>query len=199
MLPHETLLALASFAFATSITPGPNNLMLTASGVNFGFWRTIPHMLGIGAGFIALLLAVGAGLGSAFAAFPALQAVLKIAGAAYMLWLAWKIARAGEIDSGAASAGRPITFLQAALFQWVNPKAWVMALSAMSLFVRPTHPVNDVIAVAVVFAVVNVPSVGVWAGFGHLLREWLRDPRRVRVFNVTMAVLLVLSIIPMVI
>ncbi len=198
MLPLETLLALVSFAFVTSITPGPNNIMLTASGVNFGFIRTVPHMLGIGAGFIALLLAVGAGLGSAFAAFPVLQTVLKVAGAAYMLWLAWKIAHAGEVDATTNAAARPMTFLEAALFQWVNPKAWVMALSAMAIYVRPAHAVADVIAVALVFGFVNVPSVGTWAGFGHLLREWLRDPARVRVFNIAMAVLLVASIVPMV-
>lgn len=199
MLPPETILALVSFAFATSITPGPNNLMLTASGVNFGFRRTIPHMLGIGAGFVALLLAVGAGLGSLFTAFPPLQVALKIAGAVYMLFLAWKIFRAAGIDGGSAADSRPMTFMEAALFQWVNPKAWVMALSAMAIYVRPAHVVGDVIAVALIFGLVNVPSVSSWAGFGHLLREWLRDPARVRLFNAIMAVLLVVSIVPMVV
>lgn len=198
MPPIETILALVSFAFVASITPGPNNIMLTASGVNFGFMRTIPHMLGIGAGFVVLLLAVGAGLGSLFAAYPPLQTALKVIGAAYMLYLAWKVATAGELDAQTAGSGQPMTFLQAALFQWVNPKAWVMALSAMAIYVRADHAVTDVLLVALVFGIVNLPSVSTWAGFGHLLREWLRDPAKVRVFNVVMAVLLVASIVPMV-
>jgi threonine/homoserine/homoserine lactone efflux protein len=198
MLPLDTALALVSFAFITSITPGPNNIMLTASGVNFGFKRTVPHMFGIGAGFMALLLAIGLGIGMIFTAFPPLKTVLKVAGAGYMLWLAWKIARAGGGADGGQAPPRPLTFWEAAAFQWVNPKAIVMALGAMAVFVRPDHLVFDVVVVTVIFGLVNVPSVGTWAGFGHVLRDLLREPAKLRAFNIIMALLLVASILPMV-
>jgi threonine/homoserine/homoserine lactone efflux protein len=197
MLPLDTALALVSFAFVTSITPGPNNIMLTASGVNFGFARTIPHMLGIGAGFMALLLAVGFGMGVIFAAYPPLRTVLKVAGAAYMLWLAWKIAHAGSAGDNARPSGRPLTFWEAAAFQWVNPKAVVMAFGAMAVYVRPDHLAADVLVVTLVFGLVNVPSVGTWAAFGHVLRNALREPARLEFFNMVMALLLVASILPM--
>lgn len=196
MLPLDTALALVSFAFVAAMTPGPNNIMLTASGVNFGFTRTIPHMLGICVGFVALVLAVGLGVGATFTALPAAKTILKIIGAAYMLWLAWKVATAAPsaVDDGNPS---PMTFWQAAAFQWVNPKAWVMAVSAMAIYVRPLHVTPDVAAVTLAFGLVTVPAVVTWAGFGHVLRRALRDPAKVRVFNVVMALLLVASIAPM--
>jgi threonine/homoserine/homoserine lactone efflux protein len=198
MLPLDTALALVSFAFVTSITPGPNNIMLTASGVNFGFTRTIPHMLGIAAGFMALLLAVGFGLGAVFTLFPPLKAALKVAGAIYMLWLAWKIAHSGSGGDGGQPPGRPLTLWEAAAFQWVNPKAVVMALGAMAIYVRPDHLIGDVLLVTLVFGLVNLPSVSTWAAFGHVLRNALGDPAKLRFFNIAMALLLVLSILPMV-
>ncbi len=198
MLPLDTALALVSFAFAAAMTPGPNNIMLTASGVNFGFTRTIPHMLGIGAGFMALLVAVGLGIGAIFAAAPELQTILKVVGAAYILWLAWRVANTGPVGEAADQRSRPMTFWQAAAFQWVNPKAWVMAVSAMAVYVRPLHVATDVAAVTLAFGLVTVPAVMTWAGFGHVLRRALRDPGKVRVFNIAMALLLVASIVPMV-
>ena len=198
MLSLDTALALVSFAFVASITPGPNNIMLAASGVNFGFARTIPHMLGIGAGFMALLLAAGFGMGVIFTAFPALKTVLKVAGAGYMLWLAWKIAHAGRGGEGGQSPARPMMFWEAAAFQWVNPKGIVMALGAMAIYVRPEHLVSDVVAVTLIFGLVNVPSIGTWAAFGHVLRNLLREPAKLKAFNIVMALLLVASILPMV-
>jgi threonine/homoserine/homoserine lactone efflux protein len=197
MLPLDTALALVSFAFVAAMTPGPNNIMLTASGVNFGFARTIPHMTGICAGFVALVLAVGLGVGAAFTAFPDAKTILKVIGAAYMLWLAWKVATAGPSDAEEGD-GAPMTFWQAAAFQWVNPKAWVMAVSAMAVYVRPLHAAADVAAVTLAFGLVTVPAVVTWAAFGHVLRRALRDPAKVRVFNVVMALLLVASVVPMV-
>jgi threonine/homoserine/homoserine lactone efflux protein len=197
MLPLDTALALVSFAFVAAMTPGPNNIMLTASGVNFGFARTIPHMTGICAGFVALVLAVGLGVGAAFTAFPDAKTILKVIGAAYMLWLAWKVATAGPSDAE-EGGGAPMTFWQAAAFQWVNPKAWVMAVSAMAVYVRPLHAAADVAAVTLAFGLVTVPAVVTWAAFGHVLRRALRDPAKVRVFNVVMALLLVASVVPMV-
>lgn len=193
----DTFFALLVYAFVTSITPGPNNLMLLASGVNFGFVRTIPHALGIGGGFLTLLLAVGFGLGAVLAAFPALHLALKAAGGAYLLYLAWRIAMSRSMGSGENAKARPMTFLEAAAFQWVNPKAWVMAIGAMAIYANPANPVVSVLLVALAFAAVNVPSVSTWAGFGTALRGFLSDPARLKWFNIAMGLLLALSLWPM--
>ncbi|KSV94239.1 LysE family translocator [Sinorhizobium sp. GL28] len=192
----DTLLALFLFAFTTSITPGPNNMMLFASGVNFGFVRTVPHMLGIGAGFFLLLIAVGFGLGALLHSVPLLYTTLKFAGGAYLVWIAWKIGTSRSLGEGKAGAN-PMTFLQAAAFQWVNPKAWVMAVSAMATYTSSDSYLFSVLVVGLVFALVNVPSVSTWAGFGSALRQWLSEPSRLKWFNITMAVLLVVSLWPM--
>lgn len=195
-MTFATLLALFGFAFATSITPGPNNMMLFASGVNFGFKRTIPHMFGIGAGFFTLLLGVGFGLGALLKSFPALDLAFKVASGGYMLWIAWKIGNTHTLDE-AKTGARPLTFLEAAAFQWINPKAWVMAVTAMATYTDPDAFYFSVVMVGAVFAIVNVPSVSTWAGFGSVLREWLSVPPRLKWFNITMAVLLVASLWPM--
>lgn len=192
----DVFLALLVYAFVTSVTPGPNNLMLLASGVNFGFVRTIPHALGIGGGFLTLLVGVGLGLGALLKAFPSLHLALKIAGGGYLLYLAWRIAMSRSIGEGAAG-GRPMTFLEAAAFQWVNPKAWVMAVSAMAIYTNPEKPFVSMLVVAFAFAAVNVPSVSTWAGFGTALRGFLADPVRLKWFNVAMGFALALSLIPM--
>lgn len=195
-MTFATFIALFGFAFATSITPGPNNMMLFASGVNFGFRRTIPHMLGIGAGFFTLLVAVGFGLGALLEASPVLHLALKVFGGAYLLWIAWKIGNTHEIGE-AKSGASPMSFLGAAAFQWVNPKAWVMAIGGMAAYADPANMVRSVMLVAAVFAIVNVPCVSTWAGFGSVLREWLSVPPRLKWFNISMAVLLVASLWPM--
>lgn len=196
-MPLDTFVALVSFALVTSFTPGPNNLMVTASGMNFGFVRTIPHMAGIDIGFLLLMAACAGGLGVVFAAYPPLQTVLKVAGALYMVWLAWKVANAGQARE-ADPAARPLTFLQAAAFQWVNPKAVVISLSTIAIYVRPGREMADFGIIFVVFGVSTVLSVLTWTGFGVALRKFLQDPLRARIFNVSMAVLLVASIVPMV-
>lgn len=195
MLPFDQLLALVVFSFVTSFTPGPNNLMLLASGVNFGFARTVPHMFGIGLGFMLMVMLVGLGVRQAFALLPWLHDAMKIGGFAYMLFLAWKIANAGTIGEGRA-APRPMTFLQAAAFQWVNPKAWAMALSATATYTLADDFVASVAVVAVTFGLVNLPTVSTWALFGVWLRRFLSDAKTVRFFNVGMAVLLVASLVP---
>ncbi|CAN7335994.1 LysE family translocator [Pararhizobium sp. LjRoot235] len=192
----DTLVALFLFAFTTSITPGPNNMMLFASGVNFGFARTIPHMFGIGAGFLSLLVAVGLGLGALLHSVPLLYTALKLAGGAYLVWIAWKIGTSRTLSEGKTGAV-PMTFLHAAAFQWVNPKAWVMAVTAMATYTNEQSYLFSVAVVGVIFAIVNVPSVSTWAGFGSALRQWLSDPVRLKWFNITMAVLLVVSLWPM--
>ncbi len=193
-MTYELFLALLGFALVTSVTPGPNNLMLMTSGANFGFRRTIPHMLGISIGHAFMVFLMGLGVGQAFHLFPVLNTVLKIAAVAYMLWLAWKIAHAAAPGEGGARA-RPFTFLQAAAFQWVNPKAWAMALGSVAAY-APDETIRSYLIVALVFAGVNLPSVSVWAAAGQALRRWLTDPRRLRAFNWTMAVLLILSLVP---
>ncbi|NNH56206.1 LysE family translocator [Rhizobium laguerreae] len=195
-MPLDTFLALVLFAFTTSITPGPNNMMLFASGVNFGFRRTIPHMFGIGVGFFSLLIGVGFGLGALLHTVPMVYTVLKFAGGAYLLWIAWKIASSRSLSEGSTGV-EPMSFVAAAAFQWVNPKAWVMAVTAMATYTNPQLYLASVLIVGLAFAAVNVPSVSTWAGFGSALREWLSDPVRLKWFNISMAVLLVLSLWPM--
>ncbi len=193
-MTHDLLLALVAFAFVTSVTPGPNNLMLMASGANFGFRRTIPHMLGVGLGFTAMVALVGLGLAGLFDAAPWAQAGLRVVGVVYMLWLAWRIATAAAPGGGAAG-GRPITFLQAAAFQWVNPKAWAMALTANSVY-APSGGIGTVALVAVIFGAINLPSVSSWTLLGQQIRRLFDRPARLRAFNAVMAVLLVASLWP---
>lgn len=193
----DVFLALLAFAFVSSITPGPNNFMLLASGVNFGFRRSLPHMLGIGAGFVALLLAVGFGLGAVLTAYPQLHMALKIAGGAYLLYLAWRIAMSRSMSAKEGEAARPMTFLEATAFQWVNPKAWVMAVTAMAIYTSPEAPFLTVILVAAAFGIVNLPCVSSWAAFGTALRGFLSDPTRLKWFNIAMGLLLVASLWPM--
>lgn len=195
-MTYDTFLALVLFAFVTSVTPGPNNMMLFASGVNFGFRRTFPHMLGIGGGFLSLLLGVGFGLGALLEAVPWLYTTLKFLGGGYLLYIAWKIGSSRALPDGKVGA-HPLTFLQAAAFQWVNPKAWVMAVTAMTVYTDPDHYVLSVVLVGFAFALTNMPSVSTWAGFGSVMRQWLGDPVRLKWFNILMAVLLVLSLWPM--
>jgi threonine/homoserine/homoserine lactone efflux protein len=197
-MPYDIFLAIVVFAFVTAFTPGPNNIMLAASGVNFGFARTIPHVLGVEIGFLVLLSGCAAGLGLVFAAAPALQIALKVAGAAYMLWLAWKVANAHNADNAGRVPARPFTFVQAAAFQLVNPKAAVVGLSAIAIYVRPGEQKFDVAVLLAVFALSTILSAATWAGFGVALRRLLQNPLHARIFNTAMALLLVASIVPMV-
>ena len=188
----EAVIALIGFAFSSSITPGPNNLMLLASGANFGYRRTIPHMLGISLGHMVMLSMVGAGLIGLFEMFPVLDTVMKTLSVAYLLFLSWKIANAAPPAEGAAP-GEPLTFLQAAAFQWVNPKAWFMALTAISVY-APTRDVTTVLLVSLIFSATNFPSINVWTLLGTQVRRWLDSPERLRAFNWTMASVLVASL-----
>jgi threonine/homoserine/homoserine lactone efflux protein len=196
-LSLDLLLGFALFALVTSITPGPNNTMLLASGVNFGFNRTIPHMLGITCGFFVLVVAVGFGLGAVFQTYPLLYTLLRYVGAAYLLYLAWKIAHSGPVSESQQSEGKPISYLGAAAFQWVNPKAWIMAIGAISTYTPMQGYFTNVIVIAAVFALINLPSVSVWAACGTLLRNVLKDRRWLRLFNWGMAALLVVSLYPL--
>ncbi|SHJ48653.1 Threonine/homoserine/homoserine lactone efflux protein [Shimia gijangensis] len=193
-MTFDVLSALAAFSFVSSITPGPNNLMLMASGANFGFRRTIPHMLGIGIGFTIMVVLVGIGLMQVFDQLPATYLILKVFSVTYLLWLAWKIGNAGAPDR-AGQVGTPMTFVQAALFQWVNPKAWTMALTAITLY-APDRSLTAVLLVAGIFGAINLPSVSVWTLLGQQMRRLLKRPRLLIAFNWTMATLLVASLYP---
>jgi threonine/homoserine/homoserine lactone efflux protein len=193
----ETFAALVVYAFVSSATPGPNNLMLLASGVNFGFRRTVPHIFGIAAGFLTMLLAVGLGLGAVLEAFPGLHLALKLCGGAYLLYLAWRIATAGSLGKDGRAPARPMTLLEAAAFQAVNPKAWVLAVTAMALYASPASPFWSVMVVSAAFTVVNLPSVSAWAAFGVALRSFLADPARLKWFYVAMGLLLAATLLPM--
>ena len=194
-MTYDLLTALVLFAFVSSITPGPNNLMLMASGPNFGFRRTIPHMMGIAMGFMLMVFLVGIGLVQVFDLYPVSHLILKVASAVYMTWLAWKIAHAAPPSKGEVT-GSPMTFLQAAAFQWVNPKAWAMALTAITLY-APDRSIYSVALVALIFGAVNGPSVSTWTILGQQMRRLLTNPARLRMFNFAMAALLIASLYPL--
>ena len=194
---YDLLLGLSLFAFVSSITPGPNNLMLMASGANFGFRRTIPHMLGVGIGFSVMIVLVGAGLIQVFDLYPVLHTALKIVSVLYLLWLAWKIANAAPPEGETKSDATPFTFIQAALFQWVNPKAWTMALTAIAVYTAD-QSLGAVTLVALIFGLVNLPSVSTWTILGQQMARFLTSPAKLRLFNWAMAGLLVLSLYPVV-
>jgi threonine/homoserine/homoserine lactone efflux protein len=195
-LSSELFWALLVFVVVTLITPGPNNTMLLASGLNFGFRRGLPHLLGVALGFGAMVLAVGVGLGAAFQAYPAAYTALKYVGAAYLLWLAWQIATAGAIDEGGEARGRPITFLEASAFQWLNPKGWVMAVGAVTTYAAVAAFPLNVLLMAFLFGSLGLVSSATWLGFGTGLKRLLTSPRAVRAVNVAMALLLVASLWP---
>lgn len=196
-MPTELLTGLALFSFVSSITPGPNNLMLMASGANYGLRRTLPHMLGVGLGFTAMVVLVGVGLLGLFDAYPVTYDLLRIASLLYLLFLAWKVATAArpQADGTAGEAGTPMTFVQAVLFQWVNPKAWTMALTALSIY-APSQSLAAVLLVAAVFGLINLPCVTAWTLLGLQLQRLLTSQRRLVAFNLSMALLLVLSLYP---
>ncbi|MBY4892627.1 LysE family translocator [Rhodobacteraceae bacterium N5(2021)] len=196
-MTYELLSGLVLFAFASSITPGPNNIMLMASGVNFGLKRTLPHMLGVSLGHGAMTLILGLGLVQVFDVIPWLRTALTVVSVAYLLWLAWKVANAAP-PADAREGTKPLTFLQAAGFQWVNPKAIYMSIYAQTNFTTEGAGWPGAVAIAVIFALVNLPSVATWVWGGTQVRRWLDGPGRLRAFNWTMAALLVLSLYPMI-
>ena len=194
MMPSELLWALLLFVVVTLFTPGPNNTMLMTTGLNFGFRRGLPHLWGVALGFAVMVLAVGLGLGAVFQAYPAAYTVLKYAGAAYLLYLAWQIATAGAVEEG-ETRGRLIGFLEAAAFQWLNPKGWVMAVGAVSTYAAvAVFPLN-VALMAFLFGSLGILSSATWLGFGTGLKRLLTS-RAVRAVNITMALLLVASLWP---
>ena len=188
--------SLIAFAVTSCITPGPNNSMLMASGLNYGTRRSLPHYFGIILGFPAMILAVGLGIAQVFDLYPSLHPALKIAGACYLTYLAYRIATA-PVSSDAVSAGKPFTFLQAAAFQWVNPKAWVMAVGAIVTYTSIGNDyLSEVMAITLLFFVIGAPCIWLWLWLGASLQRILRSPRAIRGFNWSMAALLIASLFP---
>jgi threonine/homoserine/homoserine lactone efflux protein len=188
------MIAFGLFALSMSASPGPNNVMVTASGANFGFRRTLPHMFGVALGFPVMLLGVGVGFGAILSRHPELQTILQIVGAVYLLALAWRIASAGEVAVGQSPA-RPMTFLAAAAFQWLNPKAWLIAVGAIGTY-APTDAslITSLLIMGIIFVLACLPSVGLWTLIGTGVGRLLSTPRSTRIFNIAMALLLVASL-----
>lgn len=197
MMTLPTLFAVIAFATVTSITPGPNNMMLLVSGVNHGFRKTLPHIAGISIGLLVLLLAAGLGLGALVQQWPQLYLALKGVGVSYLVWLAWQLWHAEALSERAPATAGLMGFWGAAAFQWVNPKAWMIAIGAVAGFTTPNGGFASMLALALVCTLVNAPCVGLWAWAGAKLSRLLADPPRRRAFNALMALLLLASIWPM--
>ena len=191
----QALTGLATFAFVSSVTPGPNNLMLMTSGANYGLRRTIPHLMGVTLGFMFLVVVIGLGLMQLFEAFPLSYTLMRLVSVLYLLYLAARIAIAAPALNASDTRGRPFTFVQAAGFQWVNPKAWSIGLAAISAY-APVEGLLGIFAVALVFGLVNLPCVSAWAALGTALNRFLAEPHRIRAFNYVMALLLIGSLYP---
>ncbi|MBN9544611.1 MAG: LysE family translocator [Alphaproteobacteria bacterium] len=196
-MTFDTFIAVLVFSIVMGFTPGPNNVMLASSGATYGVRRTWPHLMGVTLGFPAMILVIGLGLASILLASAGLQLGMKIVSALYLLWLAFQIARSSSVSGGAAGA-RPMTFLQAAAFQWINPKAWLIAVGAISAYTAGVgaHLYLQVAIIAALSVAVSFSSCLTWAACGAAIGRWLRAPAALRVFNVLMAMLLLASVLP---
>ncbi len=193
------LVSIAAFALTATITPGPNNVLLLSSGLTFGYKRTLPHVFGVFLGFAVMVLLVGLGIGILFERFPIVLKILKIVGIIYLLWMAYKIG-SSKGNMKIKEKHKPFTFIQAALFQWVNPKGWIMSMTAMSIFVTSKdNSISQVIIIAFLFLLAGAISCNTWAIGGVALKRFIKDENHVRKFNLIMAILLVVSILPVII
>lgn len=190
----NAVLTLLSIALAAAWTPGPNNALLAGSGAKFGFRRTIPHALGVGFGFPAMVFIIAICLGTAFRKSPFLQDILRYGGAAMLLWVAWKIASAGGLGSASGPA-RPFHFHEAVAFQWINPKGWVMAVSVTAQFINPVQIWTSSLMISIVFFLSGISSAFGWAILGVSLRRFLSVSRRMRVFDISMGIIIALGVI----
>ena len=195
-MSHSLLVALIAFGAVMAFTPGPNNIMVLSSGLTYGFRRSLPHIAGIAFGISFMVAATGLGLGAVFVAWPILQTILKYAGIAYLIYLAWVIAMSGPVTPGQDNQAAPMTFWGAALFQWVNAKGWVMVIGIITAYSAvASFPWNIAVQAALMFIMGALSSV-LWALFGSALRPVLTSTRAVRAFNVVMAFLLLASLYP---
>ena len=189
------LISIFVFSFATSITPGPNNIMLLSSGLTFGYKKTIPHLLGVVIGFPLMALLVGLGLGKIFESYPTILTMLKIVGTVYLLWLAWKIANSTPSFNENANNSTPLKFMPIVLFQWVNPKNWIKIITAMSVYVDSAeNALSQILVITIVFLSTVIVSANTWTLGGVALKRFIKNKKAIRVFNISMAILLILSI-----
>ena len=187
---------MALFVFVASVTPGPNNTMLLASGVNFGYKQTLPHLAGISAGHFILLMAVGNGLEAVFNIYPVTYQAMKIIGVSYLMYLAVKIIRSNTLESDQAKQARPLSFIGGAAFQWVNPKAWMMSIGFFSTYMPEESSMTFVTLSCLMFSLINFPTISLWAGLGTKMVHYLQNIRLRTMFNWMMALLLIISMIP---
>tara|TARA_B110000114_G_scaffold38799_1_gene40537 strand:- start:267 stop:875 length:609 start_codon:yes stop_codon:yes gene_type:complete len=192
----EYYLSVMTFTFVTGATPGPNNMMLLASGVNHGIRKSMPHYLGICIGFPIMVAVVGFGLGTVFKEYPSIYIYIKVSGIAYLIYLAWKIGNAGN-SSASSNIRQPLTFIQNAVFQWLNPKAWVIAIGALAAFTRPDSVAQSIATVIFAYFIMGFIYTALWLKLGQGLQQFLGSGKRIHYFNITMALLLLLSVIPM--
>lgn len=195
-MSQQLVIAYILFAAAAAFTPGPNNVMLMTSGLNYGFQRSLAHLAGVTIGYSVMLGLVGLGLGAVFTAYPILQTILKYAGAVYLTWLAYIIATSKPADAQSAAEGRPMTFTGAALFQLVNVKGWVIAVGSVSAYAAIASYPWNMIVLATIVCVITLGSSLTWLLFGTALQSLVKSPRAIRVFNIAMAVLLLASLYP---
>jgi len=192
----EYYCSLFIFTFVAGITPGPNNMMLMTSGLNHGIRKSLPHYLGVCIGFPVMVAAIGFGMGAVFSKYPSIYLYLKISGITYLFYLAWKIANTGNPKT-AQKIGKPFSFIQAAAFQWLNPKAWAIAVGALAAFTSKENFTVNVFTVILAYLVMGLICMALWLKLGQSLKRFLQTGNRVNYFNIVMAVLLVLSVIPM--
>jgi threonine/homoserine/homoserine lactone efflux protein len=194
-MTYETALPLIAYAFATSITPGPNNFMLMASGANFGIARTLPHLLGVTLGFVLMTIVIGAGLVQILETYPIILQVMRGLCFVFLIYLAWRIATSAPPSDKQSAEAKPLSFLEAAAFQWVNPKAIAMALSTITAYAQQQTTMAIILA-AILFGLINFPSCGAWIFLGQQLQRWLQQRWALRLFNISMALILVASMLP---
>lgn len=194
------ILSIATFTLSTSISPGPNNIMLLSSGLTFGYKKTIPHMTGVFLGFPVMVLVIGLGMGALFEKFPIVLTVLKIVGILYLFWMAYKIANnSSSYDVDENSKSQPFSFVQAAMFQWVNPKAWIMAITSVSVFVTSNeHGITQVIIISIIYFLSGCISCNSWAFGGTILKKFIKSEKSVQRLNILMAILLIASVLPII-
>lgn len=193
---YQLVTSMIMFAIASSITPGPNNMMLLSSGVNFGFQKTLPHLLGIVLGHYVMLILVASGIAQIFESMPLLYQAMKIAGLTYLLYLAWSVANSGAPTKSAKDKSKPLSFIGAALFQWVNPKAWLVAVTYSTNYIPPAAPFMSIVVACLLYSVFIIPTGGSWLLLGIQLEHYLQNQKIRRIFNWVMAVLLVVSMLP---
>jgi threonine/homoserine/homoserine lactone efflux protein len=194
------VISVLTFAFTMAMTPGPNNALFLSSGLTFGYKATIPHIIGVIVGFPLMTLMVGLGLGQIFASYPIILTILKIISILYLLWMAYHMANiTGNANDDKNKQDRPLSFLQAVMFQWVNPKAWIMAISSISVFTTSIeYKYQQLLVVTFLYFIVGFVSTNFWTLGGVLLKKFINSAKTVRMINIILAIFMLVSVLPFV-